>query len=135
MSIATDEHLTATAAETATLLVSFELSQSRWVLTIRAPGSAKPSHFTCGRATPSTCGRVLVASRAGGTAHRRAGAGRQYLRGWSGRVLAAPLAGGEGVESHVVDPASILGRSAGAGEDGSDRRSQAVAQSGGLAGW
>ena len=40
------DHPTATAAEAATLLVSFELSQSKWVLTIRAPGSAKLSRFT-----------------------------------------------------------------------------------------
>ncbi len=40
------DHPTATTAEIARLLVSFELSQSKWVLTIRAPGSAKLSRFT-----------------------------------------------------------------------------------------
>ena len=32
---------TATTGETARLLVSFELSQSKWVLTVRAPASSK----------------------------------------------------------------------------------------------
>jgi transposase len=40
------DHPTATTAEIATLLVSFELSQSKWVLTVRLPGSAKLSRFT-----------------------------------------------------------------------------------------
>ena len=87
------DHPTATAAEAATLLVSFELSQSKWVLTIRVPGSAKLSRFTVpAPVTQRRCSSLLTTQRE--QAERRTG--RPEVRivsiygGRAGRVLAVP---------------------------------------------
>src|SRR6478672_8676563 len=93
-------------AEIARLLVSFELNQSKWVLTIQSPHSAKPSHFNV-RARDTEHVLALLSS------HREQAEGRGGGRGqvvsmdeaglgglWLDRGL---LAVGEG--SHVLHPA------------------------------
>ena len=100
----------ATIAETATVLVSFELSQERWVLTLRQPGSMKQSRFSV---PAGDTGKVLSllrmqreqAERRGGRAVRMVSI---YEAGRDGFWLHRWLRAG-GVESYVVDPASILG--------------------------
>jgi transposase len=110
MDIETDHSSTATAAETATLLVSFELSQSRWVLTIRAPGGVKLSRYTLpARDTGKVLGLLTTqrhqAARRIGCLVRIVSIYEAGLDGfWLHRWLES-----EGIESHVVDPASILG--------------------------
>ncbi len=68
------DHPTATTAEIARLLVSFELSQSKWVLTVRAPGSAKLSRFTVAARDTEKVLSLLTAQRQ--QAERTAPAGR-----------------------------------------------------------
>jgi transposase len=104
------DHPTATAAEPATLLVSFELSQSKWVLSVRAPGSAKLSRFTVSARDREKVLSVLstqcqqVERRTG----RRVRIVSIYEAGLDGFWLHRWLET-HGVESHVVDAASILG--------------------------
>jgi len=96
--------------ETARLLVSFELSEGRWVVTMRQPGSAKLSRFSMPARDTEQLLRLLTtqrqqAERGGQRAVRIISiyeAGRDGF--WLHRWLLA-----HGVESHVVDPASILG--------------------------
>jgi transposase len=90
------------------LFASLELSKSRWLVTVSAPGSEKLSRHAViggdGGALLDLLGRLRA------TAERRAGmavqvvviqeAGRDGF--WVHRLLAA-----NGIESHVVDPASI----------------------------
>jgi transposase len=117
------DHPTATTAETATLLVSFELSQSRWVLTIRAPGGAKLSRFTVPARDTAKVLSLLTTQRQ--QAERRVGRALRivsiYEAGLDGFWLHRWLES-EGIESHVVDPASILGpqRKRNAKSDGID---------------
>src|SRR4051812_42351233 len=90
------------------LFASLELSKSRWLVTVSAPGSEKLSkHVVIG----GDGGALLdLLSRLRATAERRAGMAVQVvviqetgLDGfWVHRLLEA-----NGVESHVVDPASI----------------------------
>lgn len=100
----------ATAAETATLLVSFELSQDRWVLTIRLPGNAKLSRFCVPASDTQKALSLLTAQR--DQAERRGNRAVKivsiYEAGRDGFWLHRWLLAHE-VESHVVDPASILG--------------------------
>ena len=56
-------HPTATTGETARLLVSFELSQSKWVLIVRAPASAKLSRFTVPSRDTEKVSSLLTAQR------------------------------------------------------------------------
>jgi transposase len=101
---------TATVAEIATLLVSFELSEDRWVVTMRQPGSSKLSRF--GLAARDTAKLLALLTRQREQAERRTNravkmvsiyeAGRDGF--WLHRWLLT-----QGVENHVVDPASILG--------------------------
>ena len=101
---------TATSGQSATLLVSFELSQSRWVLTLQHPTRARPSRITVRARDTAKVLDVLTTHRA--HAERRLGhpvtivsiyeAGLDGF--WLHRWLVA-----QGVISHVVDPASILG--------------------------
>lgn len=101
---------TATARESATLLVSFELSEGRWVLTVRLPGSAKLSRFSVPARDTEAVLNVLTKQR------------RQAEQRSTGpvRIVSIYEAGRDGfwlhrwlqaqqIESHVVDPASILG--------------------------
>ena len=105
-----NDHPTATAAESATLLISFELSQSKWVLTIRRPNSTKLSRFTVVARDAEKVLSVLTtqrqqAARQCGQAVKLVSIYEAGLDGfWLHRWLEA-----QGVESHVVDPASILG--------------------------
>jgi transposase len=116
-------HLTVTAAETATLAVSFELSQSRWVLTMRAAGGAKLSRFTVPARDTEKVLSLLTTQRQ--QAARRTGRPVRivsiYEAGLDGFWLHRWLEG-QGIESHVVDPASILGpqRKRNAKSDGID---------------
>src|SRR4051812_20775940 len=90
------------------LFASLELSKSRWLVTVSAPGSEKLSkHVVIG----GDGGALLdLLSRLRATAERRAGMAVQVvviqeagLDGfWLHRLLEA-----NGIESHVVDPASI----------------------------
>ena len=104
------DHPTATTAEPATLLVSFELSQSKWVLTVRAPGSAKLSRFTVPARDTEKVLSLLTTQRQ--QAERRTGVPVRivsiYEAGLDGFWLHRWLEMQE-VESHVVDAASILG--------------------------
>ena len=65
------DHPSATAAETATLLVSFELSQSKWVLKMQQPNSSKlprftvPARDTAGMLSLLTTQRAQVERRVG----------------------------------------------------------------------
>jgi transposase len=101
---------TATAGETATLLVSFELSEGRWVLTVRLPGSAKLSRFSVPARDTAAVLTLLAKQRRQAEQH----SGRAvrivsiYEAGRDGFWLHRWLEAQE-IESHVVDPASILG--------------------------
>ena len=101
---------TATDREPATLLVSFELSRKSWVLTIQQPGSGKLSRVTV---PPCDTGRVLevLSKHRQQAAQRTGGAVRIvsiYEAGLDGFWLHRWLTE-QGIESHVVDPSSILG--------------------------
>jgi transposase len=105
-----NEASTATGGEHATLLISFELSQKNWVLTLQQPNQAKLSRRTVpARDTERVLG-ILTTQRE--QAERRIGEPVRcvaiYEAGldgfWLHRWLEAV-----GIESHVVDPASILG--------------------------
>src|SRR4051794_41794719 len=74
-------------AEIARLLVSFELSQSKWVLTIQSPHSAKPSHFNV-RARDTEHVLALLSS------HRAQAERRSGGRGQGGGIYEAGLVGG-----------------------------------------
>ena len=104
------DHPTATTAELATLLVSFELSQSKWVLTIRPPGGGKLSRFVVPARETEKVLSLLATPRQ--QAERRVGRPVKimsiYEAGLDGFWLHRWLAA-QAVESHVVDPASILG--------------------------
>lgn len=101
---------TATGDEFATLLVSFELSRKSWVLTIQPPASARLSRVTTPACDTAKIQGLLIKHR--DQAEQRLGqpvrivsvyeAGRDGF--WLHRWLTA-----QGIESHVVDPASILG--------------------------
>jgi transposase len=103
-------HTTATEPETAIFLVSFELSQGRWVLTVRQPGSAKLSCFSTDACDTQKVLDILRKQRE--QAERRSGQAVKlisiYEAGRDGFWLDRWLLAHE-VESHVVDPASILG--------------------------
>ncbi len=133
------DHPTATTGETARLLVSFELSQSKWVLTVRAPAEAQSCRAS--RFRRATRRRPCRACRRGaapasGAAHRPAGADREYLRGRAGRVLAAPLAGDAGGREAMWSMRHrSSARSAGLlRQNRPDRRGEAAARPGCLAG-
>jgi transposase len=104
------DHPTATAAEPATLLISFELSQSKWVLTMQQPNSSKLSRFTVPARDTAKVLSLLTTQRA--QAERRGGRVVKivsiYEAGLDGFWLHRWLEA-QGIESHVVDPASILG--------------------------
>ena len=104
------DHPTATTAEIARLLVSFELSQSKWVLTVRAPGSAKLSRFTVAARDTEKVSSLLTAQRQ--QAERRTGRPVRIviLRGRAGWVLAASLAGGAGGREPRGGRGLVLGR-------------------------
>src|SRR5580658_9341029 len=104
------DHPTAPGSEPGTVLVSFELSQSRWVLTVRAPGSTKLSRFTVPARDTEKVLSLLTTQRQ--QVERRTGRPVQivsiYEAGLDGFWLHRWLETQE-VESHVVDAASILG--------------------------
>jgi transposase len=101
---------TATQANDAAVLGSLELSQSTWLLTSMLPGSEKMSRHTV---SATDRGQALLALLARLRAKAEAGVGAPVgvvliheagLDGfWPHRLLTA-----HGIESHVVDPASIL---------------------------
>jgi transposase len=101
---------TATAAEIARLLVSFELSQSKWVLTIRAPDVSKLSQVTVPARDTAKVLSLLTAQS--DQVERRTGRTVRivsiYEAGLDGFWLHRWLED-QGIESHVVDAASILG--------------------------
>jgi transposase len=98
----------ATGAEPATILVSFELSQSNWVLTVRSPAGEKLSRH--GVKAADTARALLVLDTHRTRAERKLGAAVRIIAiqeagldgFWVHRWLEA-----NGVESHVVDAASI----------------------------
>jgi len=98
----------ATAAEIATLLVSFELSEGRWVVTMRPPVSSRLSCFSIPARDTEKLLTLLTTQReqAERRSHRAVKVVSIYEAGrdgfWLHRWLLA-------LESHVVDPASILG--------------------------
>jgi hypothetical protein len=104
------DHPIATTAETAKLLVSFELSQSKWVLTVRAPGVSKLSRFMVpARDTEKVLSLLTTQCQ---QAEWRTGRAVRivsiYEAGLDGFWLHRWLED-QGIESHVVDAASILG--------------------------
>src|SRR5437763_6013566 len=90
------------------LFASLELSKSRWLVTVSAPGSEKLSKHAVSGGDGGALLDLLARLRA--TAERRAGVAVRVvviqeagLDGfWVHRLLEA-----NGIESHVVDPASI----------------------------
>ena len=94
---------TAARSDDSTLFAALELSRKSWLVATNAPGEEKVSKRTIAAGD----GRALLDLLAGlrEKADRQAGQGGGHPGGWSRRVLAAPPAGG--IESHVVDPASI----------------------------
>ena len=109
----TTDHL-ATALQTVVrvndtkLFASLELSKSRWLVTVSAPGSEKLSKHVVsggdGGALLNLLGRLRAsAERRGGMAVQVVVIQEAGLDGfWLHRLLEA-----NGIESHVVDPASI----------------------------
>jgi transposase len=99
-----------TSAETARLLVSFELSQSKWVLTIQSPHRAKLSRLIVAAHDKESVLGILTRQRE--QAEQRIGRPVQiislYEAGLDGFWLHRWLVD-HGIESHVVDPASIPG--------------------------
>lgn len=99
---------TAAVAEPATILVSFELSQSNWVLTVRSPIDGRLSRHTIAAADTVRLLMVLETHRVrterkAGRVARFIGIHEAGLDGfWLHRWLSA-----RGIESHVVDAASI----------------------------
>lgn len=98
----------AALANNSKLFASLELSKSKWLVTVNAPGSDKLSKYVV---TGGDGGALLdLFERVRATAERRAGAAVQVvviqeagLDGfWIHRLLEA-----HGIESHVVDAASI----------------------------
>lgn len=104
---ATDSQATA-RPDANTLFVSLELSKSRWLATVSAPASAKLSKHTLAGGDGQALLTLLARLRA--TAERRGGAPVRVvviqesgLDGfWIHRLLRQ-----HGIDSHVVDPASI----------------------------
>ena len=94
---------TAARSDDSTLFAALELSRKSWLVATNAPGEEKVSKRTIAAGDAARPARR--ASGESRTADRQAGQGGGHPGGWSRRVLAAPPAGG--IESHVVDPASI----------------------------
>ena len=98
----------ATSTETATILISFELSQKSWVITILPPGTAKVSRHTLAAGDTAALSALLQHQRR--QAHRTHGPGLRIVSiqeaGLDGFWLHRWL-GEHDVESHVVDAASI----------------------------
>jgi len=98
----------ATSSEPATILISFELSQRSWVITLRQPGSSKLSRHTLAAADTTALTDLLRRQRRlaeqthGGEVRilsiQEAGLDGFWLHRWLER---------QGIESHVVDAASI----------------------------
>lgn len=103
-------HPATTVAETARLLVSFELSQSKWVLTIQSPQRAQLSRFIVAAHDKEAVLDPLLHQRK--QAEQRTGRPVQiisiYEAGLDGFWLHRWLVD-HGIESRVVDPASIPG--------------------------
>ncbi len=98
----------AVGADDAKLFASLELSKSRWLVTVSAPGGEKLSRHAI---TGGDGGALLdLLARLRTTAERRAGVAVQVVviqeAGLDGFWIHRLLAAG-GIESHVVDPASI----------------------------
>lgn len=101
---------TATATEPATLLVSFELSQKQWVLTMQQPQGSKLSRFVVVAHDKEKVLSILASQRA--RAEQRYGRPVRivsiYEAGLDGFWLHRWLEAQQ-IESHVVNPVSILG--------------------------
>ena len=101
---------TATDRQPATLLVSFELSRKNWVLTIQQPNRAKLSRVTA--PSNDTAAVLDIVARYRQQAEQRTdgpvGIVSIYEAGLDGFWLHRWLTG-QSIESHVVDPSSILG--------------------------
>jgi transposase len=110
MSDQSPNHPATTGTETARLLVSFELSQSKWVLTIQSPQRAKLSRFIVAAHDKDAVLDHLLHQRE--QAEQRTGRPVRiisiYEAGLDGFWLHRWLED-HGIESHVVDPASIPG--------------------------
>jgi transposase len=105
-----NDHLTATTPEPARLLVSFELSQKQWVLTMRQPHSAKLSRFAVVAHDMEKVLSILTAQRVRAEQHYGCPVTivSIYEAGLDGFWLHRWLEAHQ-VESHVVHPTSILG--------------------------
>ncbi len=99
---------TATARETATLLVSFELSRKDWRLTVQSPHSKRLSHHSVPPCAMDQVSEILTRQRE--QAERRTGGAVEvitvYEAGLDGFWLHRWLEG-RSIRSEVVDPASI----------------------------
>lgn len=111
MPVLTDSHGRNAAANRATdaeLFVSLELSCSTWLVTSLAPGSDKMSKHAVAGGDGAGLLQLLARLRAKAEQHGR-GAVRVICiqeAGFEGFWVHRPLAA-EGIESHVVDPASV----------------------------
>src|SRR3954453_16763298 len=92
---------TAARSDDSTLFAALELSRKSWLVATNAPGGEKVSKRTIAAGDAARPARRAWGKRP--TANRKASHGGGHQGGQ--RVLAAPPAGG--IESHVVDPASI----------------------------
>jgi transposase len=101
---------TATTSDTATVLVSFELSRKSWLLTVQQPHSMQLSRHSMPAGDLEKVKAVLSRHRA--QAERRLGRRVEIVAiheaGLDGFWLHRWLEG-QAIRSHVVDPASILG--------------------------
>ena len=103
---AAERHAT-NSFDRATLLVALELSRSRWLVTSLSPGSAKLSnHMVAGDAARAARSVDALAEQ-GDTARRHADRHRGHPGGGLGWVSIHRLLVANGIESHVVEPASI----------------------------
>ena len=100
---------TAIRTDLGAIFVSLELSRSTWLITALSPGGGEKmskqvgAWWRCGRATGSFCatsGENAGEDREGLPVRRHSGGGLDSF--WIDRALQ-----NEGIESHVVDPASI----------------------------
>src|SRR5215472_12092774 len=123
---------TAIRTDLAAIFISLELSRRTWLVTSLLPGSEKMSRHAIGAGAAgdllALLGRRRAAAEArSGCRYRIVAIQEAGLDGfWRHRVLEA-----EGVESHVVDAASIAAPAA-AGEERPDRRGEPVAGAAGL---
>ena len=102
------EEPTAIRTNLGALFVSLELSRSPWLITSLSPTGARkcPKHGVSAWNVAALLARLSDLKQSA-CADRKIFSCHRHSRGGVGRVLDLSRAADEGVESHVVDPASI----------------------------